>query len=743
LFDFATRGRLLGPIKAFKEEFSKPIEKARDKKATAWEVQKGQHMNEQLQKLLRPYFLQRLKVDYLLDQLPPKQEVVVWTDLSADQRQRYSAYIKGEYSIVRAILSGVTSALEAVTWLKKLCGHPLLVEQHLSDDTNKSNALRAALRSMDRKEVLNQSEKLKIVVELIKDFQLNGHRTLVFSQSTRMLDILEFVLTSSRRRISRIDGSTKEKDRQRLVDEFNSKRGSHDVMLLSTKAAGIGLTLTGADRVILYDPSWNPSEDGQAVDRACKFKSCGLTSMCTCFSHAPSQQFFPPVLLSDRIGQKRPVHVYRMITAGTVEEKMYEKQIHKDGIRRTVFTEDSVFERYTDSNELRKLFKLSPVGMSQVLDMIREETEHLEVDWDQYSFVSQLPSVVGLSLHDCLYSPLQRSGPEPELVQDAPTQNFGSCNEPPSFRIEAPGLVPAPSKSGRRRKKPPSAPTEPLSGPPLVRGPAQRVLVREDTGVVAVGRKMLLPPGNRSASDVTEPSFIVLGSTPIPLNAPRDPRENEIVELLDSFTELDSEYVTEGGSDVQGPKGSVALSETSIPGVTSPQEPRGIDDYVVELLDSSVEGDDEDGTEAGCGVREPARPMEFGKNSTPSVATPPELRSDNSASEFLESSTASEVDVENACQCDGEDENSECTAAVVNENGNDPPAPVSSAPVFLQRAQNLTQEGMPRRSLQALLGILSDGEGGEAYRALNPAEKIAFHRAMAAAAREAGLLHLE
>jgi DNA excision repair protein ERCC-6 len=275
LFDFATGGTVLGPIKAFKERYSKPIERARDKKASDWEVGKGQQMNEQLQNLLRPYFLQRLKVDYLLDQLPPKLEMVVWTDLSVDQRQQYSAFIRGEKSIVKAILSGATSTLEAITWLKKLCGHPLLVEQRFTGDAAKTNefTVKSALRSMDPRIVMKQSEKLKVAVEIIKDFQRKGHRALVFSQSTRMLDILQFVLSSTGIRVFRIDGSTKEKDRQWLVDEFNGKRCSCDVMLLSTKAAGVGLTLTGADRVILYDPSWNPSEDSQAVDRAC-------TSMC-------------------------------------------------------------------------------------------------------------------------------------------------------------------------------------------------------------------------------------------------------------------------------------------------------------------------------------------------------------------------------------------------------------------------------------------------------------------------------
>lgn len=129
---------------------------------------------------------------------------------------------------------------------------------------------------------------------------------MVFSQSTKTLDIIERVLEGVN--LSRIDGSTKEKDRQRFVDDFNSPSSTVDVMLVSTKAGGLGLTLTGASRAIIFDPSWNPAEDSQAVDR--------------CY----------------RIGQLREVQVFRLIASGTVEEKMYEKQVHKDGIRRAVVT---------------------------------------------------------------------------------------------------------------------------------------------------------------------------------------------------------------------------------------------------------------------------------------------------------------------------------------------------------------------------------------------------------------------
>jgi DNA excision repair protein ERCC-6 len=110
-----------------------------------------------------------------------------------------------------------------------------------------------------------------------------------------MLDIIEEVFDGAVTYL-RIDGQTAEKSRQRNVDYFNDKESAIDCMLLSTKAAGVGLTLNGANRAIIYDPSWNPAEDAQAIDR--------------CY----------------RIGQSKNVTVYRMITCGTVEEKMYEKQ---------------------------------------------------------------------------------------------------------------------------------------------------------------------------------------------------------------------------------------------------------------------------------------------------------------------------------------------------------------------------------------------------------------------------------
>lgn len=265
----------------FNNRFATPIEDARSSNATSHVMRIGERANVELQEKIRPYFLQRLKIDFLADKLPKKGDFVVWTQLSEKQRSLYSTYVNSGHSAVAHVLTGIsTSPLEAVTWLKKLCGHPILVEKGSLD----------SFERLDPNKLKEDSSKLQVLDGLVQRLTAQGHRILIFSQSTKMLDIIERVL--HRFILSRIDGSTKEKDRQRRVDMFNNPNTSVDVMLLSTKAAGVGLTLTGADRAIIYDPSWNPAEDSQAVDR--------------CY----------------RIGQTKEVTVFRFITAGSVEEKV-------------------------------------------------------------------------------------------------------------------------------------------------------------------------------------------------------------------------------------------------------------------------------------------------------------------------------------------------------------------------------------------------------------------------------------
>jgi len=312
---------------------------------------------------IQPHFLQRLKKTTFKNKLPTKKELVVWTHLSSKQRSMYEDYLEyGE--TVQMVLSGETkSPLQAIAYLKKVCGHPALIRSQ-TDIIN--NVFHHTDRSAE--ELIEDSAKLQALVALVNHLIEFEHRILIFSQSTKMLDIIEKVFQQIK--MGRIDGTTKERDRQYIVDKFNQDESKITIMLLSTKAAGLGLTLTGADRAIIFDPSWNPADDSQAVDR--------------CY----------------RIGQTKKVTVYRLISAGTVEERMYEKQVFKDGIRRTILTNGGdATERHFDKAELRRIFKLDPIGHC---DMIGKLGRHSGPETS--SILESIKCVLGVTSHDLVYT---------------------------------------------------------------------------------------------------------------------------------------------------------------------------------------------------------------------------------------------------------------------------------------------------------------------------------------------------
>lgn len=243
LFDFASP-KLLGSISTFLNKYGDPIEAGRQRNASEWTLRKASEMNDKLQKTLAPYFLQRLKKTEFA-KLPEKKELVVFTELSKRQRRMYEDFTE---SLLFDGDSG--SPLAAVQWLKVLCCHPSLTKE----------AARK-YKDCDTDLLLRDSTKLQVLLALLNRLKRSGHRALVFSQSTKMLDIIQrVVVVNGSMSFLRIDGSTAEKSRQQNVDHFNDVDSAIDIMLLSTKAAGTGLTLTGADRAIIYDPSWNPAE---------------------------------------------------------------------------------------------------------------------------------------------------------------------------------------------------------------------------------------------------------------------------------------------------------------------------------------------------------------------------------------------------------------------------------------------------------------------------------------------------
>ena len=268
LFDFLMPG-MLGSAMDFNLNFREPIEQRGDKNRL-----------EALRDRVRPFILRRTK-DLVATELPPKTCLVRAVELTGAQRELYESIRLAAHSEVRThikqhgISRSTIQILDALLKLRQVCCDPRL--------TNFAGAAEA------------NSAKLDVLLELLTTGLAAGRRVLVFSQFARMLGLISEQLLARGIRHVTLTGSTT--DREKPIEAFTS--GKADVFLLSLKAAGAGLNLTAADTVIHYDPWWNPAAQAQATDRAY------------------------------RIGQTKPVFVYDLIAAGSVEERMLGLQKHK------------------------------------------------------------------------------------------------------------------------------------------------------------------------------------------------------------------------------------------------------------------------------------------------------------------------------------------------------------------------------------------------------------------------------
>ncbi|EKX50291.1 hypothetical protein GUITHDRAFT_46943, partial [Guillardia theta CCMP2712] len=296
LLDFAVPG-LLPPQQEFKAHYSRPIADGHDKSAAASEKQLGERRARELRDIFMPYQLARTKADVFNkdkkvggeEERPEEQggariqvglevskkEWIVWLEPTSFQKHVYRQFLDSD--VVHAALSSSRSPLAALTVLKKICDHPYLLQK--ATEVSSLEALREADEEQEA-ETLEEdtfseligaavaSSKMLFVLHLLQELERGGHKTLVFSQSSRMLRLLRSCTDTLKISSLFLDGQVnKLADRERIVKKFNSKE-SVKVLFLTTGVGGVGLTLTGADRVIIYDPSWNPATDAQAVDRA-------------------------------------------------------------------------------------------------------------------------------------------------------------------------------------------------------------------------------------------------------------------------------------------------------------------------------------------------------------------------------------------------------------------------------------------------------------------------------------------
>jgi superfamily II DNA or RNA helicase len=271
-----------------------------------------------LHKVLRPFLLRRLKSD-VTKELPPKREVKLYVPLSAMQREWYRKLLLKDLEVVNA--GGRESKLRLMNiamQLRKLANHP-----YLFDGAEPGPPFTTDVH------LIQNSGKLVVLDKLLPKLQARGSRVLIFSQMTRLLDILEDYMQFRNYSYVRLDGSTPGEEREDSIVEFNKPGSTLFAFLLSTRAGGLGINLATADTVILYDSDWNPQMDLQAQDRA------------------------------HRIGQTKPVTVYRLVTENTIEEKVIERA------ERKLYLDARVIQQG------RLVDKAKGVDKSELLSMIR------------------------------------------------------------------------------------------------------------------------------------------------------------------------------------------------------------------------------------------------------------------------------------------------------------------------------------------------------------------------------------
>ena len=296
IFDFIMPGYLY-TYKKFKEQYEMPIIKENDQ----WALEK-------LKMLIEPFIMRRTKKE-VLTELPDKTISILNNEMQGEQLKIYMSYMANVKKEVRQEIQAngfeksQIKILALLMRLRQICCHPSLFISNYK----------------------GESSKLKQCIQLLKDAILSGHKILLFSGYSSMLEIIEKELKKENIKHFKLTGSTKVGDRIKLVEEFNNN-DDVKVFLISLKAGGTGLNLIGADMVIHYDPWWNLSAENQATDR------------------------------TYRIGQKRNVQVYKLITKDSIEERIYELQEKKANLAKTMLSTETTFVNKLTKDDIMKLF---------------------------------------------------------------------------------------------------------------------------------------------------------------------------------------------------------------------------------------------------------------------------------------------------------------------------------------------------------------------------------------------------
>ena len=343
LLNFANPN-LLGTRAEFRKQYELPILRGRDAAGTEADQQKGNERLAELLALVNKFIIRRTN-DILSKYLPVKYEHVVFCNLAPFQLDLYNHFIQSPE--IKSLLRGKGSQpLKAIGMLKKLCNHPDLLnlpddlpgcEQFFPDDYVPKDA-----RGRDRDVKPWYSGKMQVLDRMLARIrQDTNDKIVLISNYTQTLDIFDKLCRHRGYGCLRLDGTMNVNKRQKLVDKFNDPEGEEFVFLLSSKAGGCGLNLIGANRLVLFDPDWNPAADQQALARVW------------------------------RDGQKKDCFVYRFIATGSIEEKIFQRQSHKQSLSSCVVDSAEDVERHFTLDSLKELFQYKPGTTSDTHDSFK------------------------------------------------------------------------------------------------------------------------------------------------------------------------------------------------------------------------------------------------------------------------------------------------------------------------------------------------------------------------------------
>ncbi|EAN34043.2 SNF2 family protein [Theileria parva strain Muguga] len=338
---------VLGDVNSFRRNFANPILIGREPYATPAEQQKASERLAELSNITNQFVLRRTNA-LLAKVLPPKIILNVFCNLTDVQKDIYKSFVTSRrWKNIMNQDTVVSRALSAIQSLMKLCNHPFLLKRGgvmSSPDVDSllldiENATKSSKYKCCRCDL---SGKFLVLYRLLYQIRRHGNdRVVIISNYTQTLDLFERLCKECNYPFERLDGTTSIKKRHKLVTTFNDPNSNSFIFLLSSKAGGCGINLIGANRLVLFDPDWNPANDKQALARVW------------------------------RDGQTKVCYIYRFFSTGTIEEKIYQRQICKDGLSSMLVTDginelkDSLSGEY-----LKNLFEYKENIISDTHDLI-------------------------------------------------------------------------------------------------------------------------------------------------------------------------------------------------------------------------------------------------------------------------------------------------------------------------------------------------------------------------------------